>query len=73
MREVNCSEKVFDFVERLLRFDPSFRMSLTEGLGHPWLHPTHWPWRVPSHLLSSEEYEEYESQGSQGQGQVMQA
>jgi serine/threonine protein kinase len=73
MQEVHCSEPAFDFVKRLLTFNPSQRMSLTEALGHSWLHPKYWPWRVPSHLLSSEEYAEYEQyQGYQG-GRAMQA
>lgn len=51
MTDYECSQEACDFVNHLLQFEPTSRMSQADALRHPWLYPTYCQTGVPSFFI----------------------
>lgn len=51
MTEYECSQDACDFVNRLLQFEPTNRLSQADALRHQWLYPAYCKTGVPSFFI----------------------
>ena len=54
MTEYECSSQARDFVDRLLQFDPTLRLSQSDALRHAWLYPAYCKTGVPTFFLQEQ-------------------